>query len=481
MNIAPKSDLILDNVSDTDSYKFSHYLLYPDDMTSMFSYMESRGGEFSTATLFGLQIVLHKYLSKPINQANVDSMAAFAQAHGEPFNRPGFDRIAASGGKLPVRIRALPEGLAVPVSTPMLTIESTDSACPWIVNWLETQLCRVWYPSTVCTTSGANKAIWKKYLDLSSDNPEQEIGFKHHDFGARGVTSREQAELGGAAHLVHFFGSDTIAGIMAANHYYDCPMAGFSIPATEHSTMTIFGKGGEKAALLKWIQKTLVERTVPEGLPKLTACVGDSYDIFNFARMICSKEVRTLLESSGGTLVLRPDSGHPQQVWPELFGILESNLPYGSVKPNGKEFKVMPPYLRSIWGDGINRRTQPEILEHVVAQQGWSATNLAMGSGGGLLMDVNRDTQRFAFKCSEVVVDGVSIDVRKDPITDHGKRSKAGRLDLILGKNGYETIKLNPGQIAHPQSVMCTVFENGEIKKSYTFDEVRANADRALA
>lgn len=479
MTIERKSELPLNNICDSDSYKCSHFLLYPDGMTSMFSYMESRGGEFPTATLFGLQIVLHKYLSKPFTMAEVDSMAAFALAHGEPFNRDGWARIANAGGRLPVRIRALPEGLSIPVSTPMLTVESTDPYCPWIVNWLETQLCRVWYPSTICQTSKAVKAVWKHYLELSSDNPEAEIGFKHHDFGARGVSCREQAELGGAAHLVSFLGSDTIAGIMTANYYYDCPMAGFSIPATEHSTMTIFGKGGERAALIRWIQKTLIDREVPPGVPKLTACVGDSYDIFNFAHTVCHPDVIRLIADSGGTLVVRPDSGDPLMVLPELLDIFESNLPYGAVTVNSKGYKVLPPYLRLIWGDGINRRSQPEILKHLT-DLFWSASNLAMGSGGGLLVDVNRDTQKFAFKCSEVVVDGVSIDVRKDPITDPGKRSKAGRLDVISTDHGYETVKLEPGQVSHPQSIMRTVFENGEIKKTYTFDEVRENAEKAL-
>lgn len=39
-----------------------------------------------------------------------------------------------------------------------------------------------------------------------------------------------------------------MAGYVCARQYYDEPMAGFSIPAAEHSTITSWGKDGEAAA-----------------------------------------------------------------------------------------------------------------------------------------------------------------------------------------------------------------------------------------
>ena len=62
--------------------------------------------------------------------------------------------------------------------------------------------------------------------------------------------------LGGAAHLLSFLGSDTIAGIKCANHYYDEEMAGFSIPATEHyNDDNIPGEENEEDTVVKWITK----------------------------------------------------------------------------------------------------------------------------------------------------------------------------------------------------------------------------------
>ena len=60
------------------------------------------------------------------------------------------------------------------------------------------------------------------------------LPFKLHDFGFRGASSVESAAIGGSAHLVNFKGTDTIAALVAARQYYNCPMAGFSIPAAEH-------------------------------------------------------------------------------------------------------------------------------------------------------------------------------------------------------------------------------------------------------
>lgn len=470
-----KVDLEHSNITDTDSYKFSHYILYSAaGVTRMLSYLESRGGEFDSCTIAGLQIILHRFISKGFTLKDIDRAEALAAKHGVPFNREGFEAMYHKyNGKFPIRIRAVPEGTIVPVRNALLTIECWDKDCFWIVNWLETQLSRLWYPSTVAITSREVKKIWKHFLDLSADNTEAEIGFKHHDFGSRGVTCFEQAEMGGMAHLLSFFGSDTLAGVECANYYYDCDMSGFSIRATEHSTMTIFGREGERQALIDWITKTLVEVPNVPGLPKLSACVGDSYNIYKFIEMVCSDEIRNLIKNSGGTLVVRPDSGKHEDVLPEILRLFEKHLPAGEITINSKGKKVLPSYLRIIWGDGINRRSCRTILQLVV-DLGWSVSNIAFGSGGGLLQDVNRDTQKYAFKCSYAEANGVAIDVLKDPITDPGKKSKSGRLDLIRNLDGeIKTVVLGQDEECHPLSIMNTVFDMGDITYHTIFDECR--------
>ena len=47
----------------TDSYKVSHYKQYPAGTTQIYSYFESRGGQFENLTFFGLQYYLKEYLA----------------------------------------------------------------------------------------------------------------------------------------------------------------------------------------------------------------------------------------------------------------------------------------------------------------------------------------------------------------------------------------------------------------------------------
>ena len=449
---------------DTDSYKASHWLQYPPGTSGMFSYVESRGGEYPATVFFGLQYILKQYLSQPIEAWMVDEAKAFYQAHGEPFNEEGWNYIVRElEGRLPVRIRAVPEGMVVPNHDVLMTIESTDPQAFWVVSWLETLLMRVWYPVTVATLSWNVRQTIYAALQQTADDPEGEIGFKLHDFGARGVSSRESSGIGGMAHLVNFLGSDTVQGVLYANRFYGCDMAGFSIPAAEHSTMTAWGKAGEEAAY-----RNMVQQFAKPGA--LVAVVSDSYDIWNAVENLWGNALKQEVIDSGATVVIRPDSGNPVMVVSRLLKILADR--FGTIT-NSKGYKVLK-HVRVIQGDGVNPSTIAEVLE-AIAKLGFSAENVAFGMGGALLQQVNRDTQKFAYKCSQVTIDGQDIPVFKDPATDPGKRSKPGRLDLVKRDGEFVTVALN-GKKQAPDSELVTVYENGQLLKDYPLDEVRTRA-----
>ncbi len=449
---------------DTDSYKASHWLQYPPGTDSMFSYVESRGGRYPATVFFGLQYILKTYLSQPLEQWMVDEAQAFYQAHGVPFNAEGFtDIVQRLDGRLPVRIRAVPEGSVVPVHNVLMTVESTDPQSFWVVSWLETMLLRVWYPTTVATQSYYLRQLIYDYLVKTADQPDAEIDFKLHDFGARGVSSCESSGIGGMAHLVNFKGSDTVQGVLYANRYYQCPMAGFSIPAAEHSTMTSWGRSREVDAY-----QNMLKRFAQPGA--LVAVVSDSYDIWGAIANLWGQQLRQQVIDSGATVVIRPDSGDPKTVVMRCLHLLEEA--FGTVK-NTKGYKVLQ-HVRLIQGDGMNPQSIAEVLDAMM-QQGYSASNVAFGMGGALLQRVDRDTQRFAFKCSSVNINGEATPVFKDPATDPGKRSKAGRLDLVVDQMGYRTIALED-QSHHEQSVLETVYENGKLLKEYDFEAVRNQA-----
>jgi nicotinamide phosphoribosyltransferase len=460
-----KYNLILD----VDSYKMSHggeEGQYPPKYTKSFGYIESRGGRYGSTVFFGLQAYIKEYLSAPVTRADVEEAAEFAAAHGEPFPQAGWMHIVeAHGGYLPVRIKAVAEGTVVPVGNILVSVESTDPQVPWIESWLETALLRaVWYPTTVATKSYYCKKVILEALVKSSDDPMGELPFKLHDFGARGVSSRESSGLGGMAHLVNFMGSDTIEGIRYANHFYGEKMAGYSICASEHSTMTILGREGELDQM-----RRVIRQIKPGGL---AACVSDSYNLFHAVEEYWGDILHEEVKASGGTLVIRPDSGDPSEVNLKILQILERKI---GLRTNMKGYKVLPNYYRLIQGDGNDNEESIRTVLDTLLQHGYSASNIAFGMGGGLLTQVTRDTQKFAMKLSWAVVDGKEVDVYKDPATDHGKKSKRGRLDLVRRDGTLVTL---PGD--QPDSLLDPVFENGKILRDQTFADVRKNAENDL-
>jgi nicotinamide phosphoribosyltransferase len=454
----------------TDSYKMSHWQQYEPGTTEVFSYFESRGGRFPEVMFFGLQYILERYLTEKVTMAHVDEAAGLCAQHfgsDKLFNRKGWERIVyVHGGRLPVRIRAVPEGTLVGVSNVLMTAENTDPQLPWLTNYLETLLAQVWYPSTVATLSHATRKLILSYLNKTGDPTL--IDFKLHDFGFRGASSVETAGLGGTAHLVNFKGTDTVPALTfircyyAKSHWADNtdPIAGFSVPASEHSTITSWGREREVDAYRNMIEQY--------GDQPFYSVVSDSFDLYAAARDLWGGQLHNEVLEAQGTLVVRPDSGHPAVVVPNLLTILGDKF---GVETNSKGFKVLNPKVRVIQGDGMDYGLIDQTLA-TMASQGWSADNVTFGMGGGLLQKINRDTQKFAFKCSHVVVNGEQRDVFKDPSTDAGKVSKKGRLKLVEIGDRYGTVPESDPR----DDLLVTVFEDGELTARTNLEEVRANA-----
>lgn len=455
-------------ILNADSYKMSHYWQYPPGTEQIYSYVESRGGHWDCTLFFGLQMFLKEYLSVPVTRADIDEAAPIWAAHGVPFHRAGWDHIVdAHDGRLPVEIRAVPEGSVVPTRNVLATVVNTDPNCFWLTSFLETALLRaIWYPTTVATNSYMCKQVIRRSLDMSCDDPDGQIGFKLHDFGARGVSSRESAAIGGAAHLVNFFGTDTMSGVLAAREYYGEPMAGFSIPAAEHSTITAWGRDGEADAYRNMLAQF--------GKPgSLVACVSDSYDLDHAITGLWGGTLKDAVLATGGVLVVRPDSGDPATIVArsvEQLGTL-----FGCAT-NAKGYRVLHPSVRVIQGDGINYGSIGSILERLT-RAGWSAENVAFGMGGGLLQQLDRDTLKFAMKCSAAKVDGAWRDVYKDPVTDPGKASKRGRFALTCDEAGWRTVTAE-GNLA--QDRLHTVYRDGRLLNETSFAAIRARANTAL-
>lgn len=452
-------------VLQTDSYKFTHWKQYPPGTEYVYSYLESRGGMFGQLVFFGLQYYLHHYLcGTVVNEEDIEQAQRFVDQHLGPgmFNREGWMHVIRKhGGKLPVVIKAVPEGSVVDVSNVLMTIENTDPVCYWLPNYLETLLLKVWYPITVGTLSRAIRCVMLSALERSGD--PSLIDFKLHDFGYRGVSSEETAAIGAAAHLINFKGTDTVAGIRLLQHYYNSDqMEGFSVPAAEHSTITAWGRENEALAYSNMLTQ------FPTGI---VAVVSDSYNVYNACEKIWGETLHDKVLARDGTLVVRPDSGNPREVVLKVLGILGEKFGY---EMNSKGYRVLNPKIRVIQGDGVNFWTIQDTLM-AMNRAGWSADNITFGMGGALLQQLNRDTQKFAFKTSNVTIDGKDYEVFKDPVEGHEKMSKRGRLALHLNNSSWSTVRVQR-DASDKEDQLRPVFRDGELLVTQSVAEIRERA-----
>jgi len=486
----------------SDSYKYSHTKQYPSNMVKMFDYAEARSDkEYNKTVFFGLQYILKRYFSEPIEMREVIEAKNYAEWHGIPFELKGWTYIVEElGGMLPIRIKAVPEGSVMPTRVPLMTIESTDEYVPWVVSWLETTILKVWYTSNIATRSYFVKKMLTEYAEQTMDVPF--VDYQYHNFGYRGSSTEEAGFIGGVAHLTQFMGTDNFNSMRAAKQFYfpntidttwDELMEikknfftriGHSIPATEHSSTTSWGKDAEFDMIMNHIEQN-------KGVP-LIAAVMDSYNYFEAVDTITGTErFRTKIDSDEYPIfVIRPDSGNPKEIIPKTIDIMEENgVPF---TVNNKGFKVWNKF-RIIWGDGITMESMKDMLD-IMISRGYSTENIAFGSGGWLMQQHDRDTQGWAVKCSSITLDEgspidnedgtttwepfyVDRDVFKDPITAPGKVSKKGKITTYFNRatEEYESGTIGQSSMGYPD-IMETVYENGVMVKEYSLEEVRENS-----
>jgi len=439
-----------------DSYKQLHSEMYMPNTEVVYSYLEARkGGMYDYTTFFGLQYILIEWLEGVVlTKELIDEAEPILKEHfkfnGDIWSRAKWDYIVEKhGGKLPIKIKAVKEGKNFPIGTVLMTVENTDPNCFWLTNALETLLQQVWAATTVCTRSNYIINIIKDYFQQTVDYSNQWlVDYYLHDFSQRGLSVMEEAGVSCLAHLVNSKGTDSLMALPYAINYYDANIDGlaYSVPASEHSIGTALGTGGEFE-----VTKHLIKQ-YPTGI---LSVVSDSYNITNAVKVYCN-ELKSDIMGRNGKFVIRPDSPRfegdtpeaqvlwiAQQLWDGFGGTI-----------NSKSYKVLDSHVGIIYGDSLTEHDIKNILE-TLKVNGFSAETCVFGCGSYLVRKLNRDTQRFAFKCSAQKRDGVWHDIYKTPL-DMSKASKRGRFD--------------------DNQDLETVFIDGEITKRYTFEQVRKNS-----
>lgn len=455
-----------------DSYKFSHPFAYPDNIEGMSSYGECRIDPDDIVVPFGIQLLVKRYLTLRITMEHIDEAEKFTEAHfgRKLFHRAGWEKVVNEyGGALPLILRAVPEGTVMSGSQPIYNVTVLDKDLFWMSAGFETMIQRgVWYPTTIATMDYNIKQEMIGFYERTGADMNL-LPFALHDFGGRGVTCAEQAEIGGAAHTVNFQGSDTVEGILAANFYYNDPMAAFSVFATEHSIECSFG--GDKPGAREYLSKVL-SNAVPGSIISI---VIDGYDVYREAELLCTEFKQQIIDS-GCKVVFRPDSGDMLEVVPRLLRMQEQAF---GVEMTDKGYKRIK-YVGIIQGDGIDHRSLITLMGKYTGVMNFSADCVIFGSGGALLQKVNRDTLKFAQKASAILVDGEWIGVAKDPVTDHGKKSKEGVLTLLRNMNTGELVT---GRVDQPipdgySDHMQLLYHTGRLYNQTNLQDVRDRVEK---
>jgi nicotinamide phosphoribosyltransferase len=474
-------------VLSTDSYKMSHQLMLPKDLESLESYSESRGGDFPYTVFTGFLPILRMIQGVQITKEKINEARFLAAKHfgtDAIFDYKVWEYICDKyDGKLPLKIYAVKEGSVIKTSNALFKVLPLEKQFADLASYVETMLMRVWYPITIGTNSLYASDV-ARYYSHKTASENYMWQFLLHDFGSRGVTTREQSQYGGAMHLLSFFGSDNFDGIRFLMKHYDNEnwqkrftpdytlKRGFSVPATEHLVMTLEGREKEKEVYRRLL-RMFTEK--PELSNIILSIVSDTYDIYDVCKFLYEdEELRNFILNRKANTVLRPDSGDAFEVISKMLDILSSSFGYTY---NEKGYKVLNNNLKILQGDGINLTTYFGLIQYFCDEKKWSIENFIFGSGGGLLQQFDRDTLKFAIKCSWAKFnDGTEVDVYKDPITSGGsKKSKKGQLWLF--EIDGEHITLNQKEMKErglkiEDNLLIPVFDCGEVLVNYSIEEV---------
>lgn len=533
----------------TDSYKLSHRgfmvpgteHIYSNGTPRNFHYLPVNKEDFDNKVIFfGLQRVLkkldkqfHKKFFKLKKDKAIGQLRrlfdAYLGQNAVPMEH--FEELHDLG-YLPIRVKALPEGVRVGPKVPVFTIVNTDPRFAWLTNYLETVIsCELWKPMTVAT-------IIAEYRKLVNDFARKTTGsiagteFQIHDFSYRGMSNTEDAATSGSAFLLSSCGTDNIPALHAVEKYYNGDVTkefiGTSVPASEHSLASAgIAVDGELETIRRWITQDY-----PTGI---VSVISDTTDFFRvvteYAKALHDNIVNRKPNELGlAKVVFRPDSGNPvhivagyrilelddeaiEDVWNAGYEVVRTcgNVFFkletyqsggelavrlgkkiteaeaiGAVECLAREFgttqsatgyKLLHERVGLIYGDSITLERAKEIFVRL-EEKGYASTNIVFGVGSFTCQYLTRDSIGFAVKATASVVDGKLFELSKDPITDDGTKKSAKGLLRVELENGEYVLYDQQTYDQERTGELTTVYENGFMWDCHTFQEVR---DRVAA
>ncbi|WP_299135616.1 nicotinate phosphoribosyltransferase [uncultured Tenacibaculum sp.] len=472
----------------TDGYKVDHRRQYPNQTTLVYSNWtprKSRIEGIDKVVFFGLQYFIKKYIieefqtnffNKSKNEVCKKYSRRINNYLGE--NLVGIKHIEDLHdlGYIPMAIKALPEGVEVPIRVPMFTMYNTLPEFFWLTNYFETLLSTtVWLPCNSATIAKKYRKILDKYAQETSSIPEF-VDWQGHDFSMRGMAGLEAAIMSSAGHLLSFTGTDTIPTIDFFETYYnansDTELIGGSVAATEHSVMCMGTNTGEEETF-----KRLITEVYPNGIVSIVSDTWDLWKVLTEYLPNLKKEVLT----RNGKVVIRPDSGDPVDIIcgnpngktiEAQKGVIELLWETFGGNTNTKGYKELDSHIGAIYGDSITLDRATQICERL-KQKGFASTNVVLGIGSFTYQYNTRDTFGFAMKATYGEVEGLGREIYKDPITDDGTKKSAKGLLKVTLENGEYKLYDQVSWEEEKQGELKEVFRDGKLLVDEKLSDIR--------
>lgn len=471
-----------------DFYKLGHKHQYTDGLDEIFitwTPRSSRIPQIKNVVAIGFQAEMMKYVKhvfdKHFFKLDKDFVVSFYEwfvynsltKFFAPDEKVDSSHIKALHelGHLPIRVEAVPEGSVVRIGCPMLTVTSTNKDMVWVATSIESYLSsNMWKMSTIATIAKVFKERLLHYADLTGGD-QMFVNFQAHDFAFRGLSLFEDAEFNTMGHSASFTGTDNMPALFSIMKYYGADITdtllGSSIPASEHSIVLV--------GTTTMSEKELLLKTITEKYPVgPMSWVSDTTDFWHIVTKVLP-EIKDAIMKRDGKLVIRPDSGIPEDILygnPKADTLHERNGLvrvlwdiFGGTTTN-KGFKLLDSHIGTIYGDSITLDRMEEICTRAV-NAGFATTNTVLGIGSYTYQYITRDTFGFAYKPTDCGINSTEYMVQKNPKTGDGtKKSQKGRVLVLEDENKvcFHKDLLTAAELkSQTGNMLRTIFENGTL------------------